>query len=230
MEGVNDQTGSAKRWFRLTTVDWRRCSVRESLIYLRDMASICVYCGSSRGKDPAFLRAARELGTLLAKRGHTLVYGGSSTGLMGGVADAALSAGGRVVGVIPDHLVRREVGHNKLTEQHVVASMHERKAKMVSLADGFLALPGGVGTLEEIIEVFVWMQLGLHAKPCALLNVNGYYDPLISYLTHMTDQRFLRREQLSQLIVAREPSEALDRLLSFTPTLIEKWIDREQAF
>jgi len=193
------------------------------------MASICVYCGSSPGKDPAFLQAARELGTLLAKRGHTLVYGGGNTGLMGVVADAVLAAGGRVVGVIPDHLVRREVGHSGLTEQHVVASMHERKAKMVSLADDFLALPGGVGTLEEIIEVFVWMQLGLHAKPCALLNVNGYYDPLINYLTHMTQQRFLRPEHLSQLIVAREPSEALDRLLSFTPTAIEKWIDREQG-
>lgn len=193
-----------------------------------NMASICVYCGSSPGKDAAFVRAARELGTLLAKRGHTLVYGGGNTGLMGAAADAALAAGGRVVGVIPDHLVRWEVGHNGLTEQHVVASMHERKAKMMSLADGFLALPGGVGTLEEIIEVFVWMQLGLHAKPCALLNVNRYYDPLVNFLAHMTDHRFLRPEQLSQLIVAREPSEALDRLLSFKPTIVEKWIDREQ--
>ena len=191
------------------------------------MSAICVYCGSSPGKDPAFLRAARELGTLLAKRGHTLVYGGGNVGLMGAAADAALAAGGRVVGVIPDHLVRWEVGHNGLTEQHVVASMHERKAKMVSLADGFLALPGGVGTLEEIIEVFVWMQLGLHAKPCALLNVNGYYDPLINFLAHMTDQRFLRPEQLSQLIVAREPSEALDRLLNFRPTYVEKLMDRD---
>jgi hypothetical protein len=191
------------------------------------MSSICVYCGSSPGTDPAFLQAARELGTLLAKRGHTLVYGGGNVGLMGVVADAVLAAGGRAVGVIPDHLVQKEVGHNGLTEQHVVASMHERKAKMMSLADGFLALPGGVGTLEEIIEVFVWMQLGLHAKPCALLNANGYYDPLIKFLTHMTESRFLRPEQLSQLIVAREPAEALDRLLSFRPTTVEKWIDRE---
>ena len=193
------------------------------------MSSICIYCGSSPGNDPAFLQAAREVGTLLAKRGLTLVYGGGNTGLMGAVADAVLAAGGRVVGVIPDHLVQKEVGHNGLTEQHVVATMHERKAKMAAMADGFLALPGGVGTLEEIIEVFVWMQLELHAKPCALLNVNGYYDPLVNFLTHMTESRFLRAEQLSQLIVAREPSEALDRLQSFTPTTVEKWLDRKSA-
>jgi hypothetical protein len=193
------------------------------------VTSICVYCGSSPGKDPAFLRAAQEVGTLIAKRGLTLIYGGGNVGLMGALADTVLAAGGRVVGVIPDHLVRWEVGHNGLTERHVVESMHERKAKMASLADGFLALPGGVGTLEEIIEVFVWMQLGLHAKPCALLNVNGYYDPLVKFLAHMTESRFLRPEQLSQLIVAREPSEALDRLQSFTPTVVAKWMDRKSA-
>jgi uncharacterized protein (TIGR00730 family) len=193
------------------------------------MTSICVYCGSSPGNDPAFVRVARETGTLIAKRGLTLVYGGGNVGLMGVVADAVLAAGGRAVGVIPDHLVRKEVGHNGLTEQHVVATMHERKAKMAALADGFLALPGGVGTLEEIIEVFVWMQLGLHAKPCALLNVNGYYDPLMTFLTHMAESRFLRPEQLTQLIVAREPSEALDRLQSFAPTTVEKWIDRKRT-
>jgi hypothetical protein len=148
---------------------------------------------------------------------------------MGEVADAVLAEGGRAIGVIPDHLVRREVGHSGLTERHVVATMHERKAKMAALADGFLALPGGIGTLEEIVEVFVWMQLGLHAKPCALLNVNGYYDPLIKFLTHMTESRFLRTEQLSQLIVAREPSEALDRLQSFAPTTVDKWMDRTRA-
>jgi uncharacterized protein (TIGR00730 family) len=190
------------------------------------MTSICVYCGSSPGKDPAFLHAAREVGTLIAKRGLTLVYGGGNVGLMGVLADTVLAAGGRVVGVIPDHLVRWEVGHNGLTERHVVASMHERKAKMISLADGFLALPGGVGTLEEIVEAFVWMQLGLHAKPCALLNINGYYDPLVKFLEQMVESRFLRPEQLTQLVVAREPTEALDRLASFTPKAVEKWIDR----
>ena len=193
------------------------------------MSSICVYCGSSPGSDAAFLRAAREIGALAAQRGHTLVYGGGNTGLMGAVADAAIEAGGCVVGVIPDHMVRKELAHNGLTKLHVVETMHERKALMASLADGFLALPGGIGTLEEIIEVFVWMQLGLHAKPCAFLNVNGYYDPLVSFLTRMADARFLRAEQLAQLIVAREPSEALDRLSSFTPTVIEKWMDREEA-
>jgi uncharacterized protein (TIGR00730 family) len=193
------------------------------------MASICVYCGSSPGSDPAFLRAARDLGELVAQRGHTIVYGGGNTGLMGAVADAAMAAGGRVVGVIPDHMVRKELAHNGLTKLHVVATMHERKALMAALADGFLALPGGVGTLEEIIEVFVWMQLGLHAKPCAFLNVNGYYDPLVTFLTRMTDARFLRPEQLSQLVVAHEPAEALERLLSTTPTVVEKWMDRERA-
>ncbi|HVM60348.1 MAG TPA: TIGR00730 family Rossman fold protein [Verrucomicrobiae bacterium] len=191
------------------------------------MTSICVYCGSSPGKDPSFAQAARELGALLAKRGHTLVYGGGNVGLMGVVADAVLAAGGRVVGVIPDNLVRREVGHTGLTEQHVVTSMHDRKAKMAALGDGFLALPGGVGTLEEIVEVFVWMQLGLHGKPCALLNVNGYYDPLVKYLEHMVESRFLWPEQLSQLIVAREPAEALDRMASFVPKSMEKWLDRK---
>jgi len=191
------------------------------------MLSICVYCGSSPGSDPAFVRAAREVGTLIATRGHTLVYGGGNVGLMGVLADATLAAGGRVVGVIPDHLVRMEVGHKGLTELHVVATMHERKAMMARLANGLLALPGGIGTLEEIIEAFVWMQLGLHAKPCALLNVNGYYDPLLKFLTHMTESRFLRPEQLSQLIVAREPLEALDRLQSFTPTTVAKWMDRK---
>jgi uncharacterized protein (TIGR00730 family) len=193
------------------------------------MTSICVYCGSSPGKDPVFLQSARDVGTLLAKHHHTLVYGGGNVGLMGAVADAALAAGGNVVGVIPDHLANKELAHKGLTKLHVVASMHERKHLMASLADGFLALPGGVGTLEEIIEVFVWMQLGLHAKPCALLNINSYYDPLVTFLTQMTDARFLRAEQLSQLIVAKEPAEALKRLISFKPTVVEKWMDRKKT-
>ena len=193
------------------------------------MSTICVYCGSSPGNDPAFLQAAREIGGLMAQRGHSLVYGGGNSGLMGVVADAVLAAGGQVVGVIPDNFVRQELAHKGLTKLHVVSTMHERKALMASLADGFLALPGGIGTLEEIAEVFVWTQLGLHTKPCALLNINGYYDPLVSFLTRMTDARFLRAEQLSQLIVAREPAEALDRLLSFTPTVVDKWMDRKQA-
>jgi len=193
------------------------------------MASICVYCGSSPGSDPAFLQAAREVGSLLAQRGHTLVYGGGNVGLMGAVADAVMAAGGKAIGVIPDHLASKELAHNGLTKLHVVSSMHARKELMASLADGFLALPGGIGTLEEIIEVFVWMQLGLHVKPCALLNTNGYYDPLVAFLTRMTEARFLRAEQLSQLIVATEPAEALERLASFRPTVVEKWMDRKTA-
>ena len=191
------------------------------------MTSICVYCGSSPGKDAAYASTARELGALIAKRGLRLVYGGGNVGLMGTVADAALAAGGKVVGVIPDHLMRWEVGHTGLTEQHVVASMHERKAKMISLADGFLAMPGGVGTLEEIVEAFVWMQLGLHAKPCALLNIHGYYDPLVKFMEQMVESQFVKPEQLSQLIVAREPAEALGRMANFTQTFVLTATDRK---
>ena len=171
------------------------------------MSTICVYCGSSPGTDPAFLQSAREVGALIAQRGHSLVYGGGNVGLMGAVADAVLAAGGQVVGVIPDNFVSQKLEHQGLTKLHVVSTMHQRKALMASLANGFLALPGGIGTLEEIAEVFVWTQLGLHTKPCALLNINGYYDPLVSFLTRMTDARFLRAEQLAQLIVAREPGK-----------------------
>ena len=176
------------------------------------MRSIAVYCGSSPGIDPAYRQAAQQLGRDLAQAGCTLVYGGSHAGLMGAAADAALAAGGRVVGVIPDALVSREVAHRSLSELHVVRTMHERKAKMNDLSEGFVALPGGIGTLDEIVEMFTWSQLGIHRKPCLLLNLNGYYDTLLAFLRHAAAQGFLRRGQLDELLVAERVDGVLPRL------------------
>jgi uncharacterized protein (TIGR00730 family) len=161
------------------------------------MKRLCVFCGSSFGDDPAYLAAARDLGQLLAASGIGLVYGGASVGLMGAVADAALAAGGEVIGVLPQGLREREVGHNGLTELHIVATMHERKALMADLADGFIALPGGIGTLEEFCEILTWAQLGVHAKPCGLLDIADYYAPLIAFFDRMVAARFLRIEERS---------------------------------
>jgi uncharacterized protein (TIGR00730 family) len=176
-----------------------------------------VFCGSSAGGAPEYARAAARLGVLLAERGLGLVYGGGRVGLMGILADACLQAGGQVVGVIPRRLQDRELGHSGLAELHVVGSMHERKARMTELADGFVALPGGIGTMEEFFEVWTGGQLGLHAKPYALLNVAGYFDPLIRFLDHMVDERFLRTEQRGALVVDRDPATLLDRLLALQP-------------
>jgi uncharacterized protein (TIGR00730 family) len=191
------------------------------------MATLCVYCGSNVGNDPRFLEAARLTGKILAKNNHTLVYGGGKVGLMGVVADEALAAGGKVIGIIPELFIQeeREIAHPDLTELHVVDSMHERKHKMASLADGFLALPGGIGTLEEIVEAFTWTQIGVHSKPCALLNVSGFYDSLFALLTEMSEKGFLMAEQLSQLIVEEEPEAAIHKVLSHQTRLIKKWMD-----
>ncbi|OLF19579.1 LOG family protein [Actinophytocola xanthii] len=172
---------------------------------------ICVFCGSSAGKGPGYLAAAEAVGATLAARGIGLVYGGASVGTMGAVADAALAAGGEVVGVIPQSLVDREVAHHGLTELHVVADLHERKAKMATLADAFLALPGGAGTLEELFEVYTWAQLGLHAKPIALLDVAGYYQPMLRFLDHMVDEGFLASTYREMLLVETDPNRVVDR-------------------
>lgn len=193
------------------------------------MPAICVYCGSSPGLDPRFLEAAVTVGTLIGRAGHTLVYGGGNVGLMGAVADAALAAGGEVIGVIPENLVQMELAHQTLTTLHVVESMHARKLKMATLADCFLALPGGIGTLEEIIEVSVWTQLGVHLKPCAILNVAGFYDPLAAFLRGMVTSRFLRAEQLDQIIIETDPAVAIDRILTTQPVTFYKWVDRNIA-
>ena len=188
------------------------------------MNSVCVFCGSSPGNDPAYAEAARELGRTLAERGNTLVYGGGHVGLMGVVADAALGAGGGVIGVMPRSLVDREIGHTDLTKLHVVRSMHERKALMSELSEGFIALPGGNGTLEEFFEVLTWAQLGEHAKPCGLLNVAGYYDPLLAVFDQMVDRAFLRREHRELVLVEEDPSALLERFEGYEPLTTIKWI------
>jgi uncharacterized protein (TIGR00730 family) len=189
------------------------------------MKRICVFCGSSAGREPVYRDAARKLGATLARRGLGLVYGGGSVGLMGAVADAALEAGGEVVGVIPRALQLRELAHGKLTSLHVVSSMHERKAKMAELADAFVALPGGMGTLEEFAEVLTWAQLGLHARPCGLLDVGGYWAPLVAFFDHATEEGFLRAEHRALVLVADDPDALLDRFAAWQPPPIRRWID-----
>jgi len=186
--------------------------------------SLCVFCGSNSGTSPAYAEAAAGLGRALVRRGLTLVYGGGQVGLMGVIADAALEAGGRVIGVIPEALATRELAHPRVTEMRVVGSMHERKALMSELSDGFLALPGGIGTLEEWFEVWTWSQLGFQPKPCGLLNVAGYYDHLLAFLDHMTGERFLTPIHRSMAIVDEDPERLLDRLSSYQPPQARKWI------
>ena len=170
---------------------------------------VCVFCGASDGGDPKYLDTARDLGRLLAENGITVVYGGASVGLMGAVADAALTAGGAVIGVIPRTIVDRELAHKGLTEQHVVDSMHDRKAKMAELSDAFVALPGGIGTLEELFEVWTWAYLGIHTKPLGVINLDGFYQPLITMADHMVDEGFLKPATRALLRVAAKPADVL---------------------
>jgi uncharacterized protein (TIGR00730 family) len=193
------------------------------------MRRICVYAGSNPGTDPAYADAARALATLLATRGIGLVYGGGKVGLMGVVADAALAAGGEAIGVMPRALIDREIGHPGLTELKVVGSMHERKALMAELSDAFVAVPGGIGTLDELIEVYTWSQLGIHEKACGLLNVNGYYDGLVAFLDHAVGAGFLRAQHRAVLSVAADPGELLDRLAAYEPPRVGKWLELEQT-
>jgi uncharacterized protein (TIGR00730 family) len=195
------------------------------IAYPPRMERICVFCGSSSGSNPLYLDLARRLGQTLARRGIGLVYGGGSIGLMGALADATLAAGGEVVGVIPRALQLRELAHAGLTSLHVVASMHERKAKMAELAEGFVALPGGMGTLEELAEILTWAQLGLHSKPSGLLDVAGYYRPLIAFLDHAAAEGFIRPEHRRLLVVGEDPDALLDQLAAWEPPALEKWID-----
>jgi uncharacterized protein (TIGR00730 family) len=190
------------------------------------MRRVCVFTGSSSGAHDAYRAAAADLGRLLATRGIGVVYGGARVGLMGVVADAALAAGGEVIGVIPDALVAKEVAHKGLTDLRVVASMHERKALMSDLSDAFVAMPGGWGTLEEFFEVLTWAQLGLHRKPCGLLNTRGYFDGLLAFLSHTIREGFVRPENTGLIAVAPTPGELLERLGSPPPPPVEKWLDR----
>lgn len=192
------------------------------------MKSVCVFCGSSPGAEPDYLRAADAVGQAVARRGLTLVYGGASVGVMGGVANAALAIGGRVIGVIPEALVSREVAHPGLPELKVVGSMHQRKAMMGDLSDGFIALPGGIGTLEEFFEVLTWAQLGIHRKPCGLLNVAGYYDRLLDFIDYAVSQGFVTPEQRGLVLVEEDPEALLDQMDAYRPPVREKRMDRRQ--
>jgi uncharacterized protein (TIGR00730 family) len=192
------------------------------------MNRICVYLGSSPGGDPAFTDAVAELARECVRRGLGLVYGGGDVGLMGVLADTALAAGGEVIGVIPQGLLAREVGHRGLADLRVVDSMHERKALMADLADAFIAAPGGVGTLEELVEVYTWAQLGIHAKPVGLLDTGGYWGPLEAWLDHAVEQRFLRPEHRAMLLAHPEPAPLLDLLAAWRPSGVTKWLDRPE--
>lgn len=190
------------------------------------MPRICVFTGSSEGARPAYAAAAAALGRTLVSRGFDLVYGGARVGLMGVVADAVIRSGGSVIGVIPEALVTREVAHTDLPDLRIVSSMHQRKALMSDLSDGFIAMPGGWGTLEEIFEVLTWAQLGLHRKPCGLLNVEGYFDPLLSFLAHAVGERFVRPQHDRLLTVSASPGELLDQFAAYDPPAVRKWIDQ----
>src|SRR6266540_5947681 len=178
------------------------------------MSRICVYCGSSFGASPKYAAVATAFGRACARRGLAIVYGGGSVGLMGALADSALAAGGEVIGVIPRAMIAEERAHTSLTELIPVETMHERKYRMSQLADAFVALPGGIGTLEEVIEIFTWLQLGLHLKPVGLLNTCGFYDLLLRFLAHMRDEKFLSSTHHSMLTVATDAESLLDHLLA----------------
>ncbi|AMN52975.1 LOG family protein [Labrenzia sp. CP4] len=193
------------------------------------MKSICVFCGSSYGALEAYADIARETGRVIAEQGYTLVYGGAKVGLMGTVADAALEAGGKVIGVLPRSLQDKEIGHEGLSELHLVDSMHERKAMMADLSDAFIALPGGVGTLEEIFEVWTWGQLGYHKKPCGFLNAEGYYDHLIAFLDHQTEQGFTKQVMRDMAQIASSPLDMIRQFENYTPPSAPKWINRDET-
>lgn len=193
------------------------------------MKRICVFCGSNSGANPAFAEAARQLGRLLAQRGIGLVYGGGCVGLMGEIADSVMAESGEVIGVIPEALLAREVGHRGVTELIVVRSMHERKARMAELADGFIAMPGGFGTFEELFEVITWAQLGIHRKPCGVLNVEGYYDSLIAFMDKAVEDGFVSAANRTLVLESRDPETLLDLMDSSKPNYAEKWIDKDES-
>ncbi len=193
------------------------------------MRSVCVFCGSNAGVNPAYAAATRALARTIAARGLKLIYGGGSIGLMGVLGEEALAAGGEVIGVTPRKLVEKELVRGNLTELRVVETMQERKALMAELADGFIALPGGFGTLDELFEMLTWTQLGFHRKPCALLDVEGYFERLVAFLDHSVEQRFVTQAHRAMLIVERDPAALLDRLSAERPPESSKWMDRKPS-
>jgi uncharacterized protein (TIGR00730 family) len=188
------------------------------------MKSVAVYCGSSSGNKKEYTQQAQEMGRELARRGLTLVYGGGCVGLMGTIADAVLAEGGKVIGVIPSFLADKELAHQGCTELHVVETMHQRKLLMADLAEGFVAMPGGFGTLEELFEVLTWGQLGLHGKPVGLLNTLGFYDALLGLLDHMSAEAFLRIENRQQVLQHASAAALLDAMTNYQPSRLEKWL------
>jgi uncharacterized protein (TIGR00730 family) len=193
------------------------------------MRRLCVFCGSSTGNQRAYIDAAEALGAVLAERGIGLVYGGGNVGLMGVIADAVMAAGGKVIGVIPQSLADREIAHTGITELRVVDSMHARKAMMAELADAFIAMPGGVGTFEEFFEVVTWTQLGLHRKPCGLLNVNGFYAPLAAFIDQAVTEGFIKPVHRAAIVVDSDPVRLLDTLGTIKLPDVPKWIDRTET-
>ncbi|MET1002967.1 MAG: TIGR00730 family Rossman fold protein [Acidimicrobiia bacterium] len=193
------------------------------------MKRVCVYSGSSGGARPEYTMAAERLASALVGRGIDIVFGGGNVGLMKVVADTALAGGGRVIGVIPEALMAREIGHLDLTELHVVASMHARKAMMEELSDGFIALPGGFGTIEEIVEMATWAQLGLHTKPFGLLDAAGFYEHLAAFFDHAVAEGFIRPQHREMLIVSDDPVVLLDAFAAYEPPTVHKWIDRDET-
>jgi uncharacterized protein (TIGR00730 family) len=190
---------------------------------------ICVFCGSNKGSSGEYAEAARQLGQLFAREGIALVYGGGSVGLMGELADSVLASGGEVIGVIPHALWAREVGHRGLTDLRIVETMHERKAMMADLADAFIALPGGLGTLEEIFEVWTWAQLGLHQKPLGFLDVNGFYSPLMQFIDRAVRERFVKQEHRTIAMLSSDAEALLRRFDAWEPPKVEKWITRDET-
>lgn len=191
---------------------------------MKPLTRLCVYCGSSSGRIDDYASAARPLAQAMVERGISLVFGGGRVGIMGRVADEVLRLGGQAIGVIPEALMCKELAHTGLTELHVTPSMHARKTLMAELADGFVALPGGIGTFEEIFEVWTWAQLGFHGKPCGLLNVAGYYDGLIRFLDHAASEQFVRADQRAMLVVESAPDALLERFARYTPPPMPKWL------
>jgi uncharacterized protein (TIGR00730 family) len=196
---------------------------------LPNMKRVLVFCGSSPGGRPEYAQCAGDLGRMLASRGLEVVYGGARVGLMGALADAALDAGGKVIGVIPNRLVEAEIAHAGVTKLHVVDTMHERKALMAELSDAVIALPGGTGTLDELFEMFTWSQLGLHRKPIGLLDVESYWAPLLVFMDHMVQERFIYAEHRNALLVEHDAATLLERLQSFEHHARDKWLDRDQS-
>lgn len=192
---------------------------------MSDIRRLAIFCGSNPGARPDYIEAARSLGRLLAERGIGIVYGGSNVGLMAALADAMADELGDIIGVIPRMLVEREVANTSLSDLRIVASMHERKAMMAELADGFVALPGGIGTLEEFFETWTWGQLGMHTKPCGLLNVAGYFDPLLKFLDRAVEEKFVRDAHRAMVVVESDPSELLARFEAYEPPRVVKWIN-----